>query len=50
MKSVELLVEGWRKVVHFTDDASGLNALIAVHDATAAGFFPMPASKPALRM
>ncbi len=34
MKSVELLVEGWRKVVHFTDDASGLNALIAVHDAT----------------
>ncbi len=34
MKSVVLPVEGWRKVVHFTDDASGLNALIAVHDAT----------------
>ncbi|GJL91803.1 Leu/Phe/Val dehydrogenase [Hyphococcus sp.] len=34
MKSVVVPVEGWRKVVHFTDDASGLNALIAVHDAT----------------
>jgi leucine dehydrogenase len=30
----ELIVDGWRKVVHFTDDASGLNAIIAVHDAT----------------
>ena len=34
MKSVELPVEGWRKVVHFTEEASGLNAIIAVHDAT----------------
>jgi len=34
MESRVLPVEGWRKVVHFTDDASGLNALISVHDAT----------------
>ncbi len=34
MKTEVLPVEGWRKVVHFTDETSGLNALIAVHDAT----------------
>ncbi len=34
MQSRELPVEGWRKVVHFTDDAAGLSAIIAVHDAT----------------
>ncbi|WP_425408919.1 Glu/Leu/Phe/Val dehydrogenase dimerization domain-containing protein [Hyphococcus sp.] len=34
MKSEVLAVEGWRKVVHFIDDQSGLNAIIAVHDAT----------------
>ncbi|MEZ5896880.1 MAG: Glu/Leu/Phe/Val dehydrogenase dimerization domain-containing protein [Parvularculaceae bacterium] len=34
MKASELAVEGWRKVVRFTDEASGLNAIIAVHDAT----------------
>ena len=34
MQSRVLPVEGWRKVVHFTDDAAGLNAIIAVHDAT----------------
>lgn len=34
MKSVELQVEGWHRIVHFTDADSGLNALIAVHDAT----------------
>ena len=34
MKSEALPVEGWRKVVHFTDEASGLNAIIAVHDTT----------------
>ena len=34
MKSVVLPVEGWRKIVHFTDEGSGLNAIIAVHDAT----------------
>ena len=34
MKSVVLPVEGWRKVVHFTDEAAGLDAIIAVHDAT----------------
>ena len=27
-------VEGYEKVIHFTDPASGLNAIIAVHDAT----------------
>jgi leucine dehydrogenase len=30
----ELAVEGWRKVVRFRDAACGLDALIAVHDAT----------------
>lgn len=34
MKSEEISVEGWRKVVHFTDEEAGLNAIIAVHDAT----------------
>ncbi|PQA85493.1 Glu/Leu/Phe/Val dehydrogenase dimerization domain-containing protein [Hyphococcus luteus] len=34
MKSEVLPVEGWRKVVRFTDEASGLDAIIAVHDAT----------------
>lgn len=34
MESRELPVEGWRKVVHFKDDDAGLNAIIAVHDAT----------------
>ena len=34
MESKVLAVEGWRKVVHFTDEAAGLNAIIAVHDAT----------------
>ena len=34
MKSEVLAVEGWRKVVHFTDESAGLNAIIAVHDAT----------------
>ena len=27
-------VDGWRKVVHFTDDEMGLNAIISIHDAT----------------
>ena len=34
MKSEVLSVEGWRKVVHFTDEDAGLDAIIAVHDAT----------------
>lgn len=34
MKAQELAVEGWEKVVRFTEDESGLNAVIAVHDAT----------------
>lgn len=34
MESRELPVEGWRKVVHFKDGDAGLNAIIAVHDAT----------------
>lgn len=34
MKSDVLPVEGWRKVVRFTDETSGLNAIIAVHDTT----------------
>lgn len=27
-------VDGWKKVVHFTDDETGLNAIISIHDAT----------------
>ena len=34
MKSREVPVEGWHKVVHFNDEVAGLDALIAVHDAT----------------
>ncbi|MFZ5618496.1 MAG: Glu/Leu/Phe/Val family dehydrogenase [Pseudomonadota bacterium] len=34
MKAQELTVDGWKKVVRFTEDESGLNAIIAVHDAT----------------
>lgn len=34
MESRELSVEGWRKVVHFEDAETGLNAIISVHDAT----------------
>ena len=34
MEARELPVEGWRKIVHFTDDASGLEAIVSVHDAT----------------
>ena len=34
MKSRVLQIEGWEKVVHFTDDKAGLNALISIHDAT----------------
>jgi leucine dehydrogenase len=34
MKSEDLDVAGWRRVVHFSDAATGLDALIAVHDAT----------------
>lgn len=34
MEHRRLPVEGWRQVVHFTDVEAGLNAIIAVHDAT----------------
>jgi len=34
LKHRELDVSGWRKIVHFEDDETGLNAIIAVHDAT----------------
>ncbi|MDZ7628247.1 MAG: Glu/Leu/Phe/Val dehydrogenase dimerization domain-containing protein [Parvularculaceae bacterium] len=34
MKTRAVPVEGWLKVVHFEEPESGLNALIAVHDAT----------------
>ncbi len=34
MESRVLPVDGWQKVVHFIDESAGLNALIAVHDAT----------------
>ncbi|MFN0025363.1 MAG: Leu/Phe/Val dehydrogenase [Parvularculaceae bacterium] len=34
MKVREIPVEGWLRVAHFEDAASGLNAMIAVHDAT----------------
>lgn len=34
MESREVEVAGWRKVVHVVDKASGLDAIIAVHDAT----------------
>lgn len=34
MKTKLIPVGGWRRVVHFEEPASGLNAIIAVHDAT----------------
>lgn len=34
MERRELELDGWHKVVHFRDETAGLNALIAVHDAT----------------
>jgi leucine dehydrogenase len=34
MRQREIPVEGWRKVVRFDDEATGLAAIIAVHDAT----------------
>ncbi|NOX95363.1 MAG: Glu/Leu/Phe/Val dehydrogenase [Alphaproteobacteria bacterium] len=34
MKSRVLQIEGWQKIVHFTDDEAGLEALISIHDAT----------------
>lgn len=34
MESREVEVAGWRKVVHVADKASGLDAIIAVHDAS----------------
>ncbi len=34
LKHRELAVSGWRKIVHFEDVEAGLNAIIAVHDAT----------------
>lgn len=34
LKHRDLDVSGWRKLVHFEDDEAGLNAIIAVHDAT----------------
>jgi len=34
MQSREIPVEGWLKVIHFEEPAAGLNAIIAVHDAT----------------
>jgi len=34
MDSREIEVAGWRKVVHVVDKASGLDAIIAVHDAS----------------
>ena len=34
MESRVLPVDGWQKVVHFTDDETGLNAIISIHDAT----------------
>ena len=34
MESRVLPVDGWQKIVHFTDKSTGLDALIAVHDAT----------------
>ncbi len=34
MEAQILPVDGWRKVVHFTDDETGLNAIISIHDAT----------------
>lgn len=34
MQSREISVAGWRKVVHFTDAETRLDAIIAVHDAT----------------
>ena len=55
LKHREIEVGGWEKIVHFEDDAAGLNAIIAVHDATlgpaaaAAGSIATPISKPALR-
>ncbi|MGE0408968.1 MAG: Glu/Leu/Phe/Val dehydrogenase, partial [Amphiplicatus sp.] len=34
MEKRELSVAGWRKVMHFRDEARGLDAIISVHDAT----------------
>lgn len=34
MESRDLPVEGWQKVVHFSDKDAGLEAIISVHDAT----------------
>ncbi len=34
LKHRELAVSGWRKIVQFEDTDAGLNAIIAVHDAT----------------
>ena len=34
MQAKLLDVDGWEKVVHFTEEASGLNAIISVHDST----------------
>ena len=28
----EIDVPGWERIVHFTDEAAGLSAIIAVHD------------------
>lgn len=34
MREQEIRAEGWRKIVRFSDDESGLDCVIAVHDAT----------------
>jgi len=34
MKTTELDVPGWRRVVRFEDDAAGLDAIVSVHDAS----------------
>ncbi len=34
MDSRDAPAAGWQRVVHFTDESAGLNAIIAIHDAT----------------
>lgn len=34
MQAQDIVAQGWHRIVHFEDTASGLNAIVAVHDAT----------------
>ena len=34
MLITDVPVSGWRRVVHIEDESAGLNAIVAIHDAT----------------